>query len=197
MKYDELLNHKSYLDCENPRDEEQHGRDKVSMFSKAENFGKYGAIVKIQPVDKAHKKDKATYQVVHPEDYMSVAEGCDIKNGADMVIHDGLFAIAAYGQNYTMGLKKESYMVETLCSFKFLDGNADFEKLDEMSRKELEKEFEEGSHFMDSKDLIWKVRDVKRKDLDTLIQEAEERRQGDNDGGKGRGKEKGKDRDKE
>ena len=191
MKYDELLNHKSILDCENPKDEEQHGKDVLKMYEKAEGFGKFGAIVKMQPMDKAHKKNKPDYRFVRPEDYMDVVQACDLKNGGDMVVHNGVFGIAVYGQGYTIGLKKEHYLVETLCSFQFLDGKADVEKLEEMGVKELEKAFEKGEGFLGQKDLIKDLRGVKRKDLDALIQDAEERRSG-NMGGKGKDKEKGR-----
>lgn len=187
MKYDELLNHKSILDCENPRDEEQHGKDKVAMLGKMESFGKYGAVVKLQAQDKGHARDKAKYLVVCPEDFQSVVEACDLKNGTDMVIHDGLVGIAVYGQNYTMGLKQETHMLETLCSYRFLNEKADFEKLREMDRKELEREFGEGEEFLSNAKLFEELRGVKRKDLDALIQGAEERR-----GNKGKEKAKEK-----
>ena len=109
MKYDELLNHKTILDCENPRDEEQHGKDINAMYAKLGQFGAYGAIVKMQPMDKAHKKDEASFLLVRNDEYADVVQGCDIKNGGDMVVHDGLFGIAVYGGNYTYGLRKEHY----------------------------------------------------------------------------------------
>lgn len=196
MKYDELLNHKSILDCENPRDEEQHGKDKVSMLGKIDAFGKYGAIVKMQPVDKAHKKDKEKFYVVGPEDYYGIVEGCDLKNGTDMVIHNGLFGIAAYGQGYTMGLRKESHMVETLCSYRFLNEKADLEKLEEMEQKELSKEFEKDSNFLNTEEFLWDLRNVKRKDLDALIQAAEEKI-GGSDGGRDSERTKDNHKDKE
>ena len=184
MSYDELLNHKSILDCENPKDEEQHGKDKMTMLSKIEAFGKHGAIVKVEPQDKAHKKYKSAYRVVRPEDYVNVVEGCDIKNGVDMVVHGGIFGMAAYGQNYTMGLiNKETHMVESLCSFQFLKEKADFEKFEEMDPKEIAGEFERGENFLKQETLISDLRGVKRKELDALIQAAEERRSG-NEGGK-------------
>lgn len=193
MKYDELLNHKSILDCENPKDEEQHGKDIVSMLGKMDSFGKFGAIVKLQPQDKGHAGDKAKYCVVHPEDYYSVIEACDLKNGTDMVIHDGLVGIATYGQNYTMGLKRETHMLETLCSFRFLNEKADFEKLVEMERKQLEKEFYDGTEFLSNVELFGELRGVKRKDLDVLIDEADKKR-GEK---KGKGHQKGKNSEKD
>jgi len=198
MKYDELLNHKTILDCENPRDEEQHGKDVEKMFGKMGDFGLYGAIVKVEPVDKAHKKKGARYQVVGPDEYGKAEEGCDFKNGSDMVVHNGLVGTAVYGACYTMGtIKKEGHMVETLCSYRFLNEKADLERLEDMDQEELKREFEKGVCFLDTKDFIWDMRSVKRKELDVLIREAEVRCGRKPDGGKGKEKDKEKGPEKE
>lgn len=175
MKYHELLNHKSILECENERDREQHAKDVNSMISKLDDFAKYGAVVKKQQVDKAHANSPAEYQVVSADSLMIAVEGCDIKNGTDFVIHENTLGVVAYGQNYTFKRDKVSHTLETLCSYHFLDESVDFDSVADMKRQELAELYKDESKFLNTDKLLEDLRGVKKKDLDSIIKNAEAR----------------------
>ena len=196
MKFEVELNHKSIVDCDNEKDILRHNEDCEKIMGKIAHFAKYGVVVKKEYLDDGHKNKVPTYRYFgRHEDIGSgvVEEACDLKNGADFVIQNGLFASIAHGQGYTIGKDPTYHLVETLNSYHFLNekGMKAVEELEESdsfySGQAIEQIIQDESNLLDTKEVLEEVKGVKRKPIDQLIEEAtaklEEQR-----GGKGKEK---------
>ena len=122
MYYNEYLNHKPLLTCEDEKDIEQHNKDCDKMFELLMDYAPHGAIAKISHQNLYHKThEKDMYKLIDKHGYDDMIQAFDIKNGIDFVIHDDEVGIAVYGQNYLFSGKH--YMNEVLIQFHFLDAD--------------------------------------------------------------------------
>lgn len=188
MLYQEYLNHKSILDCESEKDIERHNLDVQRMYEILEERGKFGAIVKIEYQNVAHKKKEPAYGLVSADGYFQAIEGLDMKNGGDFVIHNGDIGIAVYGQNYSYNDHSvhhgTQHMVEALATFHFFDSHhkdkaielADYldhtNDLEGEGYESLEQAYNK-PYYLDTENLKQELRGVKRLSLDEQIEMAD------------------------
>lgn len=180
MYYDEYLNHKSLLTCEEEKDIEQHNNDCNKMFELLMDYAPHGAIAKISHQDLYHKThEKDMYKLIDKHGYDDMIQAFDIKNGIDFVIHDDEVGIAVYGQNYLFSGKH--YMNEVLIQFHFLDAKkADIisiqEQLDDIYSLEKEqtllRELYEKDIYIQNTDLKTQLRNGSMKPIQEKINDA-------------------------
>ena len=180
MKYDEYLNHKSFLECESEIDIEQHNNACSKMIELLMEYAPLGAVAKCSHQDLYHKThEKDFYKFINKDGYDNLIQAFDIKNGIDFVIHEDEVGIAVYGQNYLFS--GNYYMNEVLIQFHFLDADkADINsiqtQLDEIYSLDKEqallaKLFEEPI-YQNNQHIIAHLRNVAKKPIQAKINAA-------------------------
>lgn len=198
MKFDVELNHKTIIDCSDERDMRAHDKDCELILGKIGTFAEHGVLVERRFLDEGHKEKAPVFDYFGELSDGIVEEACDLKNGVDFGITDGVFASLAHGQGYTIGESKTYHLVETLNLYHFLSekGQDAVEKLidsDEVDFSAFKELVEDKSNLKDTKEFFGKMQSYKRGTVDEKIAWAQNVLNGQ-EKGKEKEKEKGMER---